>query len=332
MPKKDIVVIGASAGGVEACRKVVSELSPDFSGSIFIVIHLPGNAVSVLPQIFSDSGPLPAIHPADGEIVKPGYIYVAPPDHHMLLKQGYIRLVAGPEENYSRPAIDPLFRTAAAAYGDRVVGVILSGNLDDGTAGLKFLKMHGGTAIVQDPDNATFPGMPKSAIQNVETDHVQPLDRISALIDSIARTEAVNGNPGPKEGYVDILEMPLDDLQAMYQSGTSTSFACPRCGGMLRERVNGDSSDFRCRVGHAFSARHLESALSDSLEAALWNAVKVLEEKEQLSLRLADRMEALRVLRSADHFRRVGEKATDDANIIRGIILRRQVRAEGESS
>lgn len=332
MLKKDIIVIGASAGGVEACKMLVSGLSVDFDGSVFIVIHLPGNGVSVLPEIFSASGPLLAVHPEDGELIRPARIYVAPPDFHMLVKPGHIRLVAGPEENYSRPAIDPLFRTAASAYGNRVVGVILSGNLDDGAAGLRFLKMHGGTAVVQDPDDAMFPGMPKSAIRNVETDHVLPLDRIAGLIDSIARTEAVNGNSGRNEDYVDILEMPLNDLQARFQSGASTGFACPQCGGVLREKVNGDPADFRCRVGHAFSSHHLESALSNSLEAALWNAVKVLEEKEQLSLRLADRMEALRVMKSADHFRRVGEKATEDANIIRRIILERQVDTAGESS
>lgn len=321
MPRKDIIVIGASAGGVEACKKLVSSLPKDFEGSIFIVIHLPSDGVSVLPQILSHWSAIPAVHPRDGAIIKPGLIYVAPPDHHMLIKPGRIILVAGPEENYARPAVDPLFRSASAAYGRRVVGVVLSGNLDDGTAGLEMIKKRGGTTVVQNPEEAHFPDMPRSAINRVEIDHILPLDQIGGLIATLARTEVTQSlNPG-KEETKDILEMSIDELQKRVESGASTGLTCPECGGILREKVEGDTADFRCRVGHAFSSGHLESALSHATESALWNAVRVLEEKEQLCHKLADRMSRLKSMASANHFESRGKKASEDARIIRKLIL-----------
>ncbi len=331
MQLRDIVVIGTSAGGVEACKKLVTSIPPDFGGSIFIVIHLPRNGVSYMPQLLSQWSPLPAVHPKDGAPILPGRIYVAPPDFHMLVKPGRIRLIPGPEENYARPAIDPLFRSAAAAYGNRVVGVVLSGNLDDGTAGLKVIQEKGGITVVQDPEDALFSGMPASAAARVRVNYILPLDEIAALLADLVQTEAAEAaaisNPGEKEEK-DILEISLDDLQTRVETGEATGLTCPQCGGILREKVLGDSAEFRCRVGHAFSSGHLETALAENVESALWNAVRVLEEKEQLYHRLAARMEHLEIQRSAGHFETRGKKASQDARIIRKIIMEGEKKVE----
>ena len=174
MSGHDMITIGASAGGVEALTELVRGLPVDLPASVFVSLHVPPHGTSMLPQILSRRGPLPAHHARDGEPIEPGRIYVAPPDLHLLIHQGVVRLSRGPRENGFRPAIDPLFRTAARWHGPRVVGVILSGTLDDGTAGLLAIKERGGFAVVQDPDDALFPGMPRNAMDVVHVDHVLP--------------------------------------------------------------------------------------------------------------------------------------------------------------
>ncbi len=168
--RHDIVVIGASAGGVEALIRLTSALPRDLPASLFVVLHTPARSKSMLPAILSRSGNLPAIHAEHGSAIEPGCIYVARPDHHLIIKPGFVSVTQGPRENRQRPAIDPLFRSAALAYGHRVVGVVLSGSLDDGTSGLVSIKARGGTAIVQDPADALFDSMPRSAIENVAVD------------------------------------------------------------------------------------------------------------------------------------------------------------------
>ena len=167
-------MIGASVGGVEAIGFLAAALPADFAAALLVVLHI-GAHKSMLPQILSQKGPLPACHPRDGDPIRPGRIYVAPPDHHLLVEPGRVRLVRGPRENWARPAVDPLFRSAARAYGSGVVGVILTGGLTDGTAGLFEVKRHGGLAVVQDPDDAVSPSMPQSALRHVAVDHCLPL-------------------------------------------------------------------------------------------------------------------------------------------------------------
>lgn len=175
MDGHDIIVVGASAGGVEALSTLAAGLPADLPAAVFVVLHLPQHATSVLPQILDRAGSLPAAHPGDGEAIRTGRIYIAPPDRHMVIERGCVRLSRGPRENGHRPAIDTLFRSAARAYGDRTIGVILSGTLDDGTAGLAAVKSRHGLAVVQDPASAIYPGMPHSAIDNVAVDYVAPL-------------------------------------------------------------------------------------------------------------------------------------------------------------
>jgi len=186
MSNRDIVVIGASAGGIEALTKLVRTLPGNLPAALFVVLHMPADIPSLLPEILSRVGALPASHPADGMTITPGQIYVAPPDHHLLVERGYVHLVRGPKENRHRPAIDPLFRSAAKAYCQRVVGVILSGALDDGTAGLLAIKRSGGIAIVQSPEEALYPQMPQSALNHVQVDYCLPVRKINAIIQHLA--------------------------------------------------------------------------------------------------------------------------------------------------
>src|SRR6476469_2300753 len=192
MPRHDIIVIGASAGGVEALINLVKNLPAELPAAIFIVVHIPAHSKSVLPNILTRAGSLRACHPQDGAKIENGEIYVAPPDYHLLVKQGYVTVARSARENSHRPAVDPLFRSSARVYGRRVVGVVLSGALDDGTAGLLAVKQRGGVAIVQDPAEAMFTGMPTSAIENVDVDSILPITAIASRLVSLAQ-EPVEG-------------------------------------------------------------------------------------------------------------------------------------------
>ncbi len=289
-----IIVIGASAGGVEALSRVVSSLPPHLPAAVFVVLHISPSGPSMLPEILTRAGHLTAHQPADGESITPGRIYVAPPDHHLLIKPGHINVSRGPRENNARPAVDPLFRTAARSYGPFVVGVILSGGLDDGTLGLMDVKAYGGVTIVQDPDEAMFPSMPGSAIENVLVDRVAKLEEIGPLLTRLSR-EAVPAEQGAEfmtrkngNGH-DIAEIGTDDLKTHNMSGPPSRFTCPECGGALWELQNSKLLRYRCHVGHGYTAETLMAAQSEKLEDALWGALRALEETAGMRRRMADR-------------------------------------------
>jgi two-component system chemotaxis response regulator CheB len=239
---RDIVVIGCSVGGVEALQTLVAGLPKTFPASVFVVLHLSPQSTSVLPQILNRAGQLHAVHPRDNDPIRPGYIYIAPPDNHLMLDDGRIRVTHGPKENRHRPAVDPLFRSAARWYGPRVIGVVLTGSLDDGTAGLLAVKRRGGVAIVQDPEEAMASGMPESALEVVSVDHVATLEQIPELLNNLVRVEVMetskNGK-GKSSGLkkeTEIVE--LDDMKEVEDEnrpGTPSPFACPDCGGVLWE-------------------------------------------------------------------------------------------------
>jgi two-component system chemotaxis response regulator CheB len=214
MPGHDIIVVGASAGGVEALSRLVHDLPADLPAALFVVLHVPAHGTSLLPYILARNGPLPARHPDDGEPIVHGRIYVAPPDMHLLIRREQVRLARGPRENGHRPAVDPLFRTAARSYGPQVVGVVLSGTLDDGSAGLVAIRQRGGVAIVQDPDDALYPGMPRSALEAVRADHCLPVGQIGATLAELAHraVEGVDPMPDDMEMESEIAAFELDAL------------------------------------------------------------------------------------------------------------------------
>lgn len=325
MPGHDIIVVGASAGGVEALTYLVKHLPSDLNATILIVLHVPTHGTSVLPHILKRAGKLPVSHPKDGEPIRQGQIYVAPPDYHLLVKPGYLHLTRGPRENNHRPAIDPLFRTAARAYGQRVVGVVLTGVLDDGTAGLKAVKMRGGVAVVQHPDDAMYSGMPLSAINNVDDiDQVLPLadipDALVALANTPVQTNAEIPVPQEIEIESELAELDMNVLNNEKRPGKPSPFACPDCGGTLWDLSQGDLLRFRCRTGHAYSAETLLAKQGDALEDALWIALRALEEKASLSGRMASRMRDRNQSLSAQRLEEQAQDAHKHATIIRDLL------------
>ena len=288
-----IVVIGASSGGVEALRTLASALRPGFAAPICVVIHTGPGAPGFLHEIIGRSSTLPVHSPRLPERLQPGHIYVAPPDHHLLVEPGIVRLSKGPLENRFRPAIDPLFRTAAQVYGPAAIGVVLTGNLDDGADGLWTIKQLGGMAIVQDPDDALFPGMPLSALAAVAPDHTVPLAEIGPLLQ---RLSAEPVHPHTEGGTsvpdrVDIENRIARDDNAIEAGvqrwGEPSSYACPDCHGVLLQMKEAGRLRFRCHTGHGYSAEALVSAIADGIEHGLWNALRTLQEGALLLEHLA---------------------------------------------
>ena len=293
MTQKDIVVIGASAGGLEAMLSLVGRLPKDLPASLFLVLHQSPGWKSALPQLLANAGPLPAAHPADGERIEPGRIYLAPNDHHMLLETGCVRITRGPRENRFRPAVDPLFRSAAYIYGPRAVGVVLSGALDDGTSGLYTVKLRGGTAIVQDPADAMVDTMPLNALQHTEADYTLPAAEIGRLLGRVVREPAPPARrvpPGEDEKTlheIRIAQGRTESGQDITRFGTLTPFTCPECRGVLTRVKDGRIARFRCHTGHALSRETLLSAIARNVEDSLYDAVRALDEAAMLLEELA---------------------------------------------
>jgi len=291
MPGHDIIVMGASAGGVEALSVVVAKLPRTMPASIFVVLHVPAELPSQLPAILRRASKLPAAHAAHGQRIEPGRIYVAPPDFHLRLDDGRMQLVHGPKENRHRPAIDPLFRSAAKTYGPRVVGVVLTGVLDDGTQGLEVIKDCGGVTVVQNPEEAFAPSMPLSALRYVEVDHVLNLADMPPLLVRLAKKAVrADARRDGAEAQKEVSLMEEMSLEQMKQRmGPPSGFICPECNGPLWETRIGALPHFRCLVGHAFSPESLLADGSEAVERALWTAVRTLEERAALLEKLARR-------------------------------------------
>jgi two-component system chemotaxis response regulator CheB len=330
MRTRDIIVVGASAGGVEALCKFVSRLPEGFPASIFVVVHFPEHGTSTLPQILSRAGRLPAVHAADGDTVAPGRIYVAPPNFHLLFERGAVSLVRGPKENGNRPAADPMFRSAAVAFGDRVIGVVLSGNLDDGTAGLAAIKRLGGVTVVQDPLDAVFPSMPRSALEHVEIDRTVPIAELAGALQELM-AQPLTADPVNAKGVVG-----ADAQENAYSSvdlstikhfeghpGQVSPYGCPDCGGVLWEVHDGNFVRFRCRVGHAWTSDALLTAQSDQMDDALWTALRAPEESVALSDSLARRNRERGNTKLAERFAHTVEATEQRASTIRGVLLQR---------
>ncbi|HEX8255976.1 MAG TPA: chemotaxis protein CheB [Thermoanaerobaculia bacterium] len=287
MPGKDIIVIGTSAGGIEALQKLAAALPIDFPASIFVVLHTSPSSPGVLAHIIDEAGPLPAANAVRGERIRPGRIYVAPPDHHLLILPGKIELTRGPRENRFRPAVDPLFRSAAQTYGPRVVGVILTGGLDDGTNGLWIVKQLGGTAIVQDPAEAMAPSMPLSALRHVRVDHKVRIAELAPLLVRLAAApaDAVEGGltmPEDVNIEVNIAREDKASDAGVWTLGEPSKYACPECHGVLLQMKNAAPLRFRCHTGHAYTVESLLSEMDEMIEESLWSAIRALEERAML--------------------------------------------------
>lgn len=282
----EIIVIGASEGGVDAVPQLIASLPADLPAAVFVVLHIPAKGPDLLAAIIGRQATLPVRNGIDGEKIEPSRVYVAPPDHHLQVAGGHVVLTRGPRENRHRPAIDALFRSAAEAYGRRVTGVVLTGNLDDGTAGLNRVKIHGGTAIVQNPEGAAAPGMPASALRNVRVDHCVPLAEIGPLLVRLSASRTTRKKK-PKARAAEKRELSPAEMAKKF--GPPTAFVCPECNGPLWETKSGASLQFRCHVGHAYSPDSLLADHADGLERALWSAVRTFDEQAALLRRLGER-------------------------------------------
>lgn len=324
----DIIVIGSSAGGIKALGAIVGKLPPDIKAAVFIVQHLGPNSPKILPRILRDVGSLPTCHPADGEEFQKGRIYVAQPDYHLLIEGARVRVVRGPQENRFRPAIDALFRSAARSYGPRVVGVLLTGNLDDGIVGLQAIKKRGGLVIVQDPDEAEYPSMPRNALKYAEVDYCVPLSGVAPvllrLIDEPASRAEEYDVPEAMEFESKIAEQQLNTkqfLDKVEEIGMRTSYTCPECNGSIWQIGKESPLRFRCHVGHSFTAGPFQIEQTNFIERTLWSVVKALEEKVTLTRQVAARLRTEAKTNDAERYEAYADNVDKEVGVVRDLIL-----------
>jgi two-component system chemotaxis response regulator CheB len=324
MPGKDIVVIGTSAGGIEALKVLAGGLPRDFGASVFVVLHTAPYGLGILPEILERAGNLPASNARDWERIEPGHIYVAPPDYHLLVERaGYMRITQGPKENRFRPAVDPLFRSAAYAFGPRVVGVVLTGWLDDGTAGLHALKERGGTAVVQHPEDALAPSMPLSALKHVEVDHCVPLTEIAPLLERLTSLPAGEEGEHPVSDRMETeVRIAMEDKAVdITKWGEPSLYACPECHGVLLQLAEGRHVRFRCHTGHAYSPESLMADMAGKTEDSLWSAVRSVQEQVILMRRLADHYGSHENGTDAESLLRRAAEMERNADMVRQVAL-----------
>jgi two-component system chemotaxis response regulator CheB len=316
-PPADVVVLGASAGGVGALEDLAERLKRGLGAAVLVVLHVPATGVSVLADILDRVSPLPVARAVDGMDLERGVILVAPNDHHLLVDRRSVRLSRGPLINGHRPAIDPLFESAARSFPDRVLGVVLSGMLDDGVAGLGAIKLSGGTTAVQDPAEAPYPSMPQAAIAAKVVDHILPVAALARLIEVAAADRA--GPLVPHDGEALVMDEP--EAPAVLSALT-----CPNCGGALWEHQRNGVIGFECRVGHQYSPAALFQVQGDALDDALWAAHRALLERADLARRMARRMRRNDLADVALKYDRTAEDAERRAGILNeALMLTRQL-------
>ncbi|MGB9178624.1 MAG: chemotaxis protein CheB [Pyrinomonadaceae bacterium] len=334
MPTKDIIVIGASAGGIEALRSIAAGLPKEFPASVFVVLHTSPQSPGILDTILSRAGALPASNALDRERIQPGRIYVAPPDRHLVLEPNRVRLTRGPKENRFRPAVDPLFRSAAQVYGPRVIGVILTGNLDDGTAGLWAIKQLGGTAIVQDPQDALAPSMPRSAMRQVKVNHCLPLAEIAPLLVRLTSSpiEEEGAYEVPKEIDIEVRiakeETALD--VGVLKLGEPSNYACPDCHGVLLQLNEEKRIRFRCHTGHAYSVDSLLAEITEGVEGSLWSAIRAIEESVLLLRHMAGHLTEGENGNTAERFLAQAQEAEHQADLVRKAVMSQEQLSEAK--
>ena len=371
MAKRDIIVIGSSAGGVYALQELVGRLPADFGGSIFIVQHVAPYATSLLPDILSRCGPLTVRHPHDGEAIQPGHIYVAPPDYHLLIEQatdhespdqqsqnsgsepsdqssrdrsspgqsslGRILVRKGPKENRFRPSIDALFRSAAYSFGSRVIGVVLTGLLNDGTSGMWTINRLGGVCVVQEPGDALYSSMPESVLEFVSVDHVVPLAEIAPLLTRLSRETvpdptgdalALRADQVRSEAELKRIKTEVDTAaqispfdRGILSMGVATHHTCPECSGALVSFREGNLIRYRCHTGHAYTASTLLSDVTKSIEDTMWKSVRGLEESILLLDQAAEQLASTNQSEAAGQYRAQSARALERAHRIRELIF-----------
>jgi two-component system chemotaxis response regulator CheB len=327
LEKRNIIVIGASAGGFEAIKQLVAALPATLDAAIFIVWHMAPDVTGLLPRVLNRQKGLVASNAIDNEEINFNHVYVAPPDKHLLLDKGVVRVTRGPKENRFRPAVDPLFRSAAEHYGARVIGIILSGALDDGTAGLWTVKSRGGLAIVQEPEEALVSSMPESALAAVDVDYRVPMAEMAPLLVRLTAETVTEANDIAMEEQrkTDIETRIAAQKPALQQGvltlGTLTPYTCPDCHGVLLAITDGDIIRYRCHTGHAHSADSLLATITEQIEDTLWSAVRGVEESILLLNNLGDHYADRNQPKLAAMYFKKAQEAESRAEIVRRTVF-----------
>lgn len=327
MKKRDIIVIGASAGGFEAIKKLAAGLPADMEASIFIVWHMSPDMKGVLPLVLNKTQTLFAAHAVDREPIKTGKIYIAPPDHHLLVDKGLVRVTRGPKENRFRPAVDPLFRSAAYSYGPRVIGVVLSGALDDGSAGLWTVQKYGGLAVVQDPEDAEISSMPENALKAVNADYKVAVTEMGPLLAKLVQQAAAPPRPiqtDQRERTKMEVSIAMEDetfKENIQEFGALTQYTCPECHGVLSAIKEGDRVRFRCHTGHAFSADTLLLSVTESIEQTLWSAIRSIREGVFLLNHMGDHFAELNQTTLAAAYFHKAKEAESRAEVVKKAVF-----------
>jgi two-component system, chemotaxis family, protein-glutamate methylesterase/glutaminase len=292
VPATNVIVVGASAGGISAVRTLLNKLPENVPAAIFVVVHTSPDGPGKLASVLDRATRLTVVTAEDGMVARHGHVYVAPPDYHLIVDGRYVRLTRGPREHRFRPAVDPLFRTAAEHYGARAIGVVLSGHMADGTHGLTLIKEAGGLAIVQDPDEALAPSMPLNAMRRGGVDYVLPVEEMARVIMGLIMNERdrrarKSPKTRPRKTEAPNPERPgADALRTHDFKGPLSPFTCPDCGGTLWEIKEKNLVRYRCHVGHGFNSESLRDGMDEKLEDTLWTALRAIEENIELRSRM----------------------------------------------
>ena len=332
MARRDVIVLGASAGGIEALTSLLSRLPADLPATVLVVLHVPATGGEALPRILGRAGPLPCRSARSGDPLERGDVLVAPPDRHLLVLDDRIRLSRGPRENGHRPAVDVLFRSAARALGPRVISVVLSGVLDDGAAGSLAVAARGGVVLAQHPDDALYAGMPTAAIEVADAEPVELAALPGRLVELLAEEIDPDGGPPASELQIretDMADMEPEAIESLDRPGVPSGFSCPDCHGVLFSIEEGGLSRFRCRVGHAWSPESLLAEHDLAVEGALWMALRTLEEKAALAADMALRARDNGQLITAERFAAQSSEVRNAAELLRRMLVDAAGRHEG---